>query len=64
MASARVREYTTLVNRLKHLEKINRGDSEDADHIRELMEDCWRSFTAEEANEVEALSSPKLLEEG
>jgi len=63
MASARVREYTILVNRLKHLEKINRGDSEDADHIRDLMEDCWRAFTAEEAAEADKLAGPKVLEE-
>lgn len=64
MASARVREYTTLVNRLKHLEKINRGDSEDADHVRELMEDCWRSFTSDEAAEARTLAGTKLLHEG
>lgn len=56
MTSARLREYTNLLNRLIHLEQIGRFESEDAEHIRDLMDDCWRGFSAEEAREARQLS--------
>lgn len=47
--NSKVREYVAQQNRLRQLEKIGRGDSEDAEYIRDLMEDMWRGFTSEEA---------------
>jgi len=51
--SSKLREYLTLANRLRQLVKHNRGDTEDADYIRDLMNDLWRGFSDDEAEEAQ-----------
>lgn len=48
--TSKVREYVLQQNRLRQLEKMGRGESEDAYYIRDLMEDLWREFSADEAD--------------
>jgi hypothetical protein len=60
--SAKLREYLTLVNRLRHLKKIGRFETEMADNVRGLMEDIWRGLSADEAKQATEASRDVLVE--
>ena len=62
--NSKVREYVLQQNRLRQLEKMGRGDSEDAEYIRDLMEDLWRELSSEEAAEVSKTPGRRQLTEG
>lgn len=60
--SAKLREYLTLVNRLRHLKKIGRFESDAAENVRGLMEDIWRGLSAEEAKQATEAARDVLTE--
>lgn len=64
--TSKVREYVLQQNRLRQLERMGRGESEDAYYIRDLMEDLWREFSSEEVAAVEGQGSGRrtLTEDG
>lgn len=53
--NSKLREYDSLLKRLKYLVDRNQGDSENADGIRDLMAECWRSLSDEESSLAESL---------
>lgn len=57
------REYSQLLQRLKFLVDKNRGDSEDAFHVRDLMAECWRGLSDEDCEEAAILTDSLGLTE-
>lgn len=63
MINSRVREYNSLLQRLKYLVDRNRADSDDAEGIRELLSDCYRSFSEEDCAIADEKVDSMQLEE-
>lgn len=61
--NSKVREYVNQQNRLRQLEKQGRGNSDDAYYLKDMMEDLWREFSAEEAASVDPPDQKLLTED-
>jgi hypothetical protein len=62
--TTKLREYSQLLQRLKYLVDRNRSDSDDADHVRELIDDCWRGLSEEDCQKAqELIDKLDLMEE-
>lgn len=62
--SSKLREYNQLLQRLKYLVERDRGDTEAADHVREMLDECWRGLSEEDCIKAqETLDTLGLTEE-
>ncbi len=48
-----LKNYKDLLQRLKYLIDKNRGETEEADFVRENLDEAWRGLSQEECDEVE-----------
>lgn len=47
-----LKNYKDLLQNLKYLIDKNRGDTEEADFVRENLKDAWRGLSQEECDEA------------
>ena len=61
--NSKLRDYNMLLQRLRCLENKGRGDSEEADVVREMMDDCWRGLSEEDCRTARGLEQKLGLTE-